>query len=529
MQKALAAIKMCAPRVTGPLNTCAIRARRRLRFGLQCAALALVVSACAAPSVETGSAVSLAASKQFACGGALEDSTWALWEQRGLPFLRQQLVANRLQAEGDTYVLYDIQTYFHNLAALAQRCKRPARMREMADALMPVFDMLEPLPGNPSERAWLCRGGRLCSSRNRLVNTEVMLVSAQGLGLMSNLANMMAASDVSAVRNNPFVAATAQVSAVHLLRWGDTKARAGWQRIAQAKPEDVKDGGTGLFFTDMPLWMIAVYANLAGMYAQQPELADALTVAQHQALGGALHDALAFFKTRTTLHVVHHGRLTGALAADIDRGYWRLYADNRYAGYDGATPPAVCIRQPDGSSKAQLNVDARVVPLVSGIGWDFSHARRMVHVLAALERNRQAMQIVFGLTADELPAAGLERAFASQLVGNVWNGDSRQPLFTNYWSGANGWYRVAYDNGTGYCNAGYTPFGLSDSFTTGGYATWARYYPVLGELGRTIYCMAETGNKSDQAFIRQYYSGLLTPSANNRMLTQLMFWPTLIE
>ena len=154
---------------------------------------------------------------------------------------------------------------------------------------------------------------------------------------------------------------------------------------------------------------------------------------------------------------------------------------------------------------------------------------RLVHVLAALDQNRKAVKQVFGLTANELAAPDLARAFTAQLVGNVWNGDRRHPLFTNYWGGANGWYRVAYDNGTAYCNAGYRPFGLSDSFTTGGYATWARYDPILGELGRTLFHLAQTDNEADNAFIRKYYGGLLTPSINNRMLTQLMFWPTLIE
>ena len=51
------------------------------------------------------------------------------------------------------------------------------------------------------------------------------------------------------------------------------------------------------------------------------------------------------------------------------------------------------------------------------------------------------------------------------------NGDATQPLFSNYWSGVNGWYRVAYDNGADQCREGYPPYGLTDSFPTGGYLT----------------------------------------------------------
>lgn len=494
------------------------------------AVLALSLAACAAPPVEPNQVKTpVVAESEFACGGTLEDATWLLWEERGLPFLRQQLVEGRFQGQGDTYALYDIQGYFHNLAALAKRCQRPERMRQMADALMPVFGKLEPLPGNSTQRAWVCRGGAICNARNKLINTEVMLVSLQGLGLMSSLAQTMAGTDVPAVRNHPFVGATAQISAEHLLRWGDAKSRAGWRRLAQAQASDVKDGSSALFFTDQPLWLIALYANLAGIYAQQPALGSPLTDVQRQALSDGMLDVVALFKARTTLHMMPESGLGGALGADIDRGFWRLYPDDRYAGYTGAAPPAICTQQPDGSRKAQLMVDARDLPLVSGLGWDFSHARRLVHVLAALDQNRQAVEQVFGLTANELPAPDVARNFAAQLVGNVWNGDTRYPLFTNYWGGANGWHRVAYDNGTAYCNAGYPPFGLSDSFTTGGYATWAYYYPVIDDLARTLFHMAQADDESDKKFIRRYYGGLLATSENNRMLTQLMFWPTLIK
>ncbi len=99
----------------------------------------------------------------------------------------------------------------------------------------------------------------------------------------------------------------------------------------------------------------------------------------------------------------------------------------------------------------------------------------------------------------------------------------------NYWSGANGWYRVGYDNGSGRCVAGYGPHQLSDAFTTGGFVTWQSLYPVIGRLGRRIYAAAE-GDPAQRAFVASYYSGLAgTASPDNRMLTRLMFWPTLVR
>jgi len=149
-------------------------------------------------------------------------------------------------------------------------------------------------------------------------------------------------------------------------------------------------------------------------------------------------------------------------------------------------------------------------------------------VLQALQGNAQALQQVYGLAPAALPPPDLARDFAAQLVAHVWNGDTAAPLFSNYWDGTNGWYRVAYDVGIGRCQPGYPPYGLSDSFTTGGYAVWASHDAVIGDLARTLYRQSQAGTPQETAFIRQHYSGLLTPSVNNRMVTQLMFWPTLV-
>ncbi len=118
-----------------------------------------------------------------------------------------------------------------------------------------------------------------------------------------------------------------------------------------------------------------------------------------------------------------------------------------------------------------VQVSPDTVPKRQDTGWDISHARRLVHALDALERNRDAMKAIFSLNDGQLPAIGLPSAFAGTLVAVVWNGDTANPLFSNHWSGANGWYRVAYDNGTGQCREGSPPYGLADSFPTGGYIT----------------------------------------------------------
>lgn len=470
----------------------------------------------------------------FVCGGTVEARTWQLWDAQGRAFMRGQLIGERLKGQGDTYALYDIQIEFHNLMMMAQRCGRVDRLVQLADDLMPVFDTLEPLDGDATNLAWICRGGAVCNTRNRLVNTEVMLVSAQGLGLFTALADALAHAPDAAVRNHPFVARTAQVAVTHLLRWGHAQERTHWMQLAGASPQDVKNGSSALFFTDKPLWQIGIHAHLAGIAAAQPEVLRAVAApgsAAHAELAESMAALLRFFERRLSLQTVQSNRLAGsAQVADLDAGYWRLYADNRLAGYTGSQKPAVCEPVEDGGMRARVLVDAAKAPPVKNLGWDFSHARRLVQVLDALERNRHALQAWYGLAPERLPAPDLTQAFAAQLVAGVWNGDAQQPLFANYWGGANGWYRVAYDNGTGACYAGYPPFGLSNSFPTGGYAIWGAYYPVIDDLARSIYALADSTDPAAVAFIRKHYGGLSpAASANSRMVTQFMFWPTLVR
>jgi hypothetical protein len=134
--------------------------------------------------------------------------------------MRGQLIGARLKDQGDTYALYDIQIEFHNLMMMAQRCGRVDRLVQLADDLMPVFDKLEPLDGDASNLVWICRGGAVCNARNRLVNTEVMLVSLQGLGLFTALADALVHAPDAAARSHPFVARTAQVAAAQPARPG---------------------------------------------------------------------------------------------------------------------------------------------------------------------------------------------------------------------------------------------------------------------------------------------------------------------
>jgi hypothetical protein len=275
------------------------------------------------------------------------------------------------------------------------------------------------------------------------------------------------------------------------------------------------------------LWMIALHAELAGLLRRQ-----GLDLAPDSKARLARHCAalLRMFSARISLRQAK-GRLAGAMLADLDRGYWRLYGDNRYAGYEKDQKPVACVPGKWGgaSSVPEVRVPARNVGSRSDIGWDISHARRLVHALDAIERNRDALVEVVGIDEAQLPAPGLASAFANTLVAVVWNGDSAWPLFSNYLSGANGWYRVAYDNGTGDCREGYPPYGLTGAFLTGGYITWARHQPAIGLLGRRLYELVDSAEGERSPFVVRYYRNLSSvATGQEKALARLMFLPALV-
>lgn len=479
--------------------------------------------------------VSAAPDSFFQCGGSVEAEVWAAWDANIRDFLKQRQLQDRLLKQGDVYALYDFQTYTHNMVSMARRCNRSSRLVEVARLVRTAYGALD--QGTPSSpgRRWVCRDGTICNDKNRLLNKEVMLDSVQFLGIASSVANALASSGAPlGDEEKTFIRDTIQIVTEHLLRWGDDAAINTLRKAATATPQDVKNGSSALFFTDKPLWLITIYAELAGILQSQDRrhpgfigIADGDKARLRQHLSALLQ----FFSARISFQRTASGRLGNVDLADLDRGYWRLYADNRYAGYEGNLKPVVCSPLKNGKTgfTMDVQVSADTVQKRQDTGWDLSHARRLVHALDALERNRDAMKDIFSMNDGQLPGIGLPSAFASTLVAVVWNGDTAKPLFSNYWSGANGWYRVAYDDGTGQCREGYPPYGLTDSFLTGGYIAWARYRPVIGLLGRRLYDLISAPNGESSPFIVKYYPSL-SKSANSQVqtLSRFMFLPSLI-
>lgn len=469
---------------------------------------------------------------RFACGGKLEAQVLSSWDHGIRQHLEQHLLQERLLEKHDVYALYDFQTYAHNFVAMARRCDRTERLLEVARLIGKAYGALAPGTFFSPGRRWVCGGGDTCNDTNGLLGKEVVLDSVQFLGIASSVANAMASSGKPVgPEGKRFIEETAAVVTEHLLRWGNALAVYKLYGMAKARPQDVIDGSSALFFTDQPLWMITVYAELSAILASQDRHATAVPKRAVARMRAHLTALLKFFSARISLLRMPDSRIGNVEIADIDRGYWMRYADNRYAGYEKEEKPVTCPSEGNGApgAKPEFHVPPDDALRRRDAGWDISHARRLVHALDALERNRDAMQRVFSLPDEVLPPAILPLAFANNLIAVVWNGDMAKPLFSNYWSGANGWFRVAYDNGTGSCNEGYPPYGMSDSFMTGGYVAWTRYRPEIGLLGKRLYTLSDGADGGKSAWIAKYYSGFGgSADATSRALTQFMFLPTLV-
>lgn len=505
------------------------RAHRPLARALLRAGSLASLLACTVPGAHAQESTLMPAALE--CGGPVEDLVWRRWDAGGHAFVQQQLIADRLVKQRDTYALYDIEINFHNLLAMAQRCQRSDRQAQLARLVASTYTQLKPAPGDQPGRAWICSGGPECSHTARLRDTEVMLNSTQFLAFASSLANGMSRAN-RAEAPNDFVEQTAGIVREHLERWNTPAAQEMLRKQIAARPEDVKNTSSAMFLTDKELWQISAYADLAGMLVARPRLAQTvgLSDANLATMKTHLELLLRLVAARTTVQVLlgQDGKTgKGIKVADLDAGFWRLYDTNRYAAYTGREKPVVCKYDPaTKQTVAQTLIPADRFAPVANIGWDISHARRLVHFFDAIERNRAAMIQIYVLDPASLPSQETMAAFVRQFSLNVWNQSKARPLFTNYYSGANGWYRVNYDNGTGSCSEGYPPYGVADSFPTGGYAAW----PAMHAVGARLFDITQSLRKEDREFVATYYSDFArAPGDSSRMLAEIMFWPSLVR
>lgn len=165
-------------------------------------------------------------------------------------------------------------------------------------------------------------------------------------------------------------------------------------------------------------------------------------------------------------------------------------------------------------------------------GWDISHSRRLVPAFETFKRNRENIKEVWGYDNPAFDPIALCQAYANQVVEKIWNGNMASPLFSNFWSGDNGWYRVAYANQTGRQFVGYPPYGMNTSMPKGGYPVWGAFNPTLRNIFRNIFELSQSDDSMAKSFISQYYQGLLLNSSNTtsiKSIQSLSFLSDLVE
>lgn len=443
-------------------------------------------------------------------------------------------INKRLFQDGDVYVLYDVQIGgLQSFVEMTRRCKDTQQIAELVDLLNPVFTALKPISNadNSNSTGWVCTGGNICTAY-RFIGKEVPLCSVQFLGLIGALAtnvseNIPAHQQTTAQK--AFLTNGFNTMAVQLNRWLTADYFTSVDKRLHLTSADMKDGSSRYFFTDKDLWFLTVLSDLSELHQLgiQPAAEDGKKAFEDLlSKKDGINRIFDLFLARTVLTKTDHG-----MRAELDKGFWKYYFDNRYARYSGSESPVSWKQGSNGDWEMITNVKWDSTYTSNDIGWDISHSRRLVLALETFARNRENIKKVWGYDNPGFDPIALRQAYANQIVEKIWNGNMNYPLFSNFWSGDNGWYRVAYANQTGRRFEGNTPFGLNTSIPTGGYATWSAFNPTLRTVFRNIFDLSQTDDSEAKAFVSQYYKGLLSNRVNgmSKPIQNLSFLSDLVE
>ena len=469
-----------------------------------------------------------AQTNSFSCEGAVYTEHINLWNNYLKSYLQQQ-ITDRLINKSDVYALYDIQIYLQSTLEMARRCKKTTLIREIRSLLEISFNKLEAFSSKDKSPAWICRGGNICNNTNKLLNSEVLLCSVQFLGLLAAEAQALASLNEPLTGDDiKFINKSVEIIFSHLKRWesqGEISSQKILALIPIKKQMVSEKSGSQYFYSDKALWATTIYAELAGL------LQNPLFFNQHKnnlTIVAKKHFNLLIklFLSRHSVEILNNKKVS-----DIDAGYWRFYTDNRYANYASSMKPVSCTKDKNGQWIKTVNVAKESVPLDQNAGWDISHARRLVPFFDSLTNNKNFLQTVFNnLTVGDINSISeTQESFQNKLSEVIWNQNEAYPLFSNFWNGKNGWYRVAYDNGTQQCVEGFSPSGLSFSVPTGGFLSWNQNQQIK-KIGQNLYNLSLSLDKTDIDFVNQNYSQI-SSSSNSivNKINRFMFLASVIS
>lgn len=233
---------------------------------------------------------------------------------------------------------------------------------------------------------------------------------------------------------------------------------------------------------------VATAAEVLGADAYDPKLvtlADA-DVSKLKELVRAGVDRFQFSRTLSK-------DVGGRSAASYFNGDYDWHEDLEYGRYEGESFPTAAQK-----AKAQ------------GASWDISHFSLIPMFLRSLYDNKQASGIDFPQKTD------LEY-IGNQYVFHVFEGETKKPLFKNFFDGSDGWYRVNYSSRSNYGVAPSHFCNMSDPshacITIAGIYSWgllAPFHPDIARVQTALIDMARSNDPSiacfqPQCFRERYY------------------------
>lgn len=452
---------------------------------------------------------------------ALTDPSWQIIDD--IWRFQKPLLAREIQAslsQRNTQVLYDIQGFTNVLLEYAASSGKRGLVNELSELYATALGHLKLektyvyyyFPGHPRKsthplepRAMMWAGP----------DGEVVLCVSQFLYLVSRAVNVILdiPEDERTENMNALIVRYAPVLRSHYDRWvfgnpgvfqvtgwgGDEGLFNHSQFVKKRLNREFKGPKYCNAITDLDMWILAGVVEMLAAHKREPLLVPLDKPRRNEYMDYAAW-GIRFMRSRLTESALQDFDGKPVKGWNFDLGAWDAHSDYAYAGYTGESFPT----KQDKKAPVQA-------------GWDISHARRLVHVLETLHNNRE-------VTGQSFPTHEDMIRFANQLLYGVFNRDFQKPLFANFMNGANGWYRVDY---AGRKDFGYRPYGLSNSFATGGYGLWARYNPDMKRVTAALWDMLRQvaadvpakvsgrpqGTAGDQEFgehVRTYYSPAYT-------------------
>ena len=163
----------------------------------------------------------------------------------------------------------------------------------------------------------------------------------------------------------------------------------------------------------------------------------------------------------------------------FQNGAWFGHPDYDYSNYTNSVKLPIKINQKS----------------IKSVGIDLSHSRRVLSFLELLYTHKKLFDISFPSQLDM-------QMFSNGFVYKIFNRNFKEPLFSNYMDGSNGWYRVNYSGRKGF---GYAPYNLSSTALLSGYPRLAKYNSDVKKIFITLFKKINSTDNVDRKFIKKYY------------------------